>query len=73
MRTAVADLLPEHVAGDVAPVPDLLVALGMPGKVAGFLRTGERDDAERAARLSLIGVLHVSEAEHSRRNRIKRC
>jgi DNA invertase Pin-like site-specific DNA recombinase len=49
VRTAVADLLPEHVADEVAPAPELLVTLDMPGKVADFLRTTELDDAERAA------------------------
>ncbi|MFE9628503.1 recombinase family protein [Streptomyces sp. NPDC006527] len=49
VRTAVTDLLPEHVADEVAPAPELLVTLDMPGKVADFLRTAELDDAERAA------------------------
>lgn len=49
VRTAVADLLPEHVVDEVAPAPELLVSLDMPVKVADFLRTAELDDAERAA------------------------
>jgi DNA invertase Pin-like site-specific DNA recombinase len=50
VRTAVADLLPEHVADEVAPAPsELLVTLDMPGKVADFLHTAELDDAEQAA------------------------
>lgn len=50
IRTAVADLLPDHTAaeGD-APAPELPVALDMPGKVADFLRTAELEPAERAA------------------------
>jgi transposase-like protein len=50
IRTAVADLLPEHTA--VAPdtsAPELPVVLDVPGKVADFLRAAELDDAERAA------------------------
>ncbi|MEV0301104.1 recombinase family protein [Streptomyces prasinus] len=51
IRTAVADLLPEHTAEDQedVPAPDLPVALDMPGKVADFLRTTELEPAERAA------------------------
>ncbi|GAA2638020.1 hypothetical protein GCM10010307_36100 [Streptomyces vastus] len=49
VRTAVADLLPEHAADEVAPAPELLVTLDMPGKIADFLRAAELDDAERAA------------------------
>ncbi|MFJ9713355.1 resolvase [Streptomyces sp. NPDC101234] len=50
MRTAVADLLPEHVAADEgAQAPELPITLDMPGKFAGFLRTAGLDDAERAA------------------------
>ncbi|MCQ8192669.1 recombinase family protein [Streptomyces rugosispiralis] len=50
IRTAVADLLPEHTAADPgAPAPELPVTLDMPGKVADFLRAAELDDAERAA------------------------
>ncbi|PJE96369.1 resolvase [Streptomyces carminius] len=50
VRTAVADLLPEHVADDEpAPAPELPITLDMPGKVADFLRTTEPDDAGRAA------------------------
>ncbi|MEU9241740.1 recombinase family protein [Streptomyces sp. NPDC048385] len=50
IRTAVADLLPEHTVVDQnAPAPELPVVLDMPGKVAAFLRTAELDDAELAA------------------------
>ncbi|WP_326608267.1 recombinase family protein [Streptomyces sp. NBC_01800] len=50
VRTAVADLVPEHVAADEGtPAPELPVTLDMPGKVADFLRATELDDAERAA------------------------
>ncbi|WEH37198.1 recombinase family protein [Streptomyces sp. AM 4-1-1] len=50
IRTAVADLMPEHVvADDGTPTPELPIALDMPGKVADFLRATELDDAERAA------------------------
>ncbi|KMS71346.1 resolvase [Streptomyces viridochromogenes] len=52
VRTAVADLLPEHTAAEVdqdVPVPELPVVLDMPGKVADFLRTAELGPAERVA------------------------
>jgi transposase-like protein len=50
VRTAVADLMPEHVAADeAAPGPELPVTLDMPGKIADFLRATELDTAERAA------------------------
>jgi DNA invertase Pin-like site-specific DNA recombinase len=50
IRTAVADLLPEHTPADPgAPAPEVPVALDMPGKVADFLRTTELEPAERAA------------------------
>ncbi|MEU4898916.1 recombinase family protein [Streptomyces sp. NPDC044780] len=40
IRTAVADLLPEHTAiEEGAPAPELPVTLDMPGKVADFLST----------------------------------
>ncbi|WP_240677888.1 resolvase [Actinacidiphila soli] len=49
IRTAVADLLPEHTAVDPgAPAPELPVVLDMPGKVADFLRTTALEPAERA-------------------------
>ncbi|WP_326762528.1 hypothetical protein OG418_02275 [Streptomyces phaeochromogenes] len=50
IRTAVADLLPDHtgVEEDI-PAPELLVTLDMPGKVADFLRTADLEPAERAA------------------------
>jgi hypothetical protein len=51
IRTAVADLMPEHTAADHedTPAPELQVALDLPGKVADFLRTAELEPAERAA------------------------
>ncbi|MFC9407378.1 recombinase family protein [[Kitasatospora] papulosa] len=50
IRTAVADLLPEHTTSEEdAPAPELPVTLDMPGKVADFLRTAELEPAEQAA------------------------
>ncbi|MFF5447123.1 hypothetical protein [Streptomyces sp. NPDC012888] len=50
IRTAVADLMPDHtVIEKDAPAPELPITLDMPGKVADFLRTTELDPAERAA------------------------
>ncbi|WP_237409454.1 hypothetical protein [Streptomyces sp. M2CJ-2] len=51
VRTAVADLLPEHTASvpENTPALELPVTLDMPGRVADFLRTAELDDVERAA------------------------
>ncbi|WP_411138007.1 resolvase [Streptomyces sp. C10] len=51
IRTAVADLMPDHTAieQEDAPAPELPVTLDMPGKVADFLRTAELEPAERAA------------------------
>lgn len=50
VRTAVADLMPEHVAaGEGTPAPELPVSLDMPGKLADFLRATEPEPAERAA------------------------
>ncbi|MDX3233319.1 recombinase family protein [Streptomyces sp. ME19-01-6] len=51
IRTAVADLMPEHTTADPedTAAPELPVTLDMPGRVADFLRTTELDDAERAA------------------------
>ncbi|MEU9084658.1 recombinase family protein [Streptomyces sp. NPDC048357] len=50
IRTAVADLLPDHTATEeAAPAPESPVTLDMPGKVADFLRTAELEPAERAA------------------------
>ncbi|MFD4944094.1 recombinase family protein [Streptomyces sp. NPDC058409] len=50
IRTAVADLLPEHLAAD-EPLrsPELSITLDMPGKVADFLRSAELEPAERTA------------------------
>ncbi|MBI0295312.1 resolvase [Streptomyces sp. PRKS01-29] len=51
IRTAVADLMPDHTAIEHAdaPVLELPVTLDMPGKAADFLRAADLDDAERAA------------------------
>ena len=50
IRTAVADLMPDHTAtAEEVPSPELPVTLDMPGKVADFLRTTELDPVERAA------------------------
>ncbi len=50
IRTSVADLMPDHTAGDPGTTaPELPVALDMPGRVADFLRTTELRPAERAA------------------------
>ncbi|MFE6520863.1 hypothetical protein [Streptomyces sp. NPDC057794] len=49
IRTAVADLLPEHTTEEDALTPELPVALDMPGKVADYLRTTEVEPVERAA------------------------
>ncbi|MGW5479210.1 hypothetical protein [Streptomyces sp. NPDC004008] len=51
IRTAVADLMPEHTPADCddAPAPELPVTLDMPGKVADFLRAADLVPAERAA------------------------
>ncbi|MFD9787590.1 recombinase family protein [[Kitasatospora] papulosa] len=50
IRTAVADLLPDHTASEEdVPAPELPVTLNMPGKVADYLRTTELEPAERAA------------------------
>ncbi|MFH9229341.1 resolvase [Streptomyces lydicus] len=50
IRTAAADLMPEHTAvHQHFPPPELVVALDMPGKVAEFLLAAVLDDAEHAA------------------------
>ncbi|MEW2624717.1 resolvase [Streptomyces sp. NPDC048106] len=50
IRTAVADLMPDHTAiEEDIPAPELPVVLDMPGKVADFLRTAGPESAERAA------------------------
>ncbi|MGW0552240.1 resolvase [Streptomyces altiplanensis] len=49
IRTAVADLLPDHTATEEAAASELPVTLDMPGKVADFLRTTELEPAERVA------------------------
>ena len=50
IRTAVADLMPDHTkVEEDAPASELPVTLDMPGKVADYLRTTELEPAERAA------------------------
>ncbi|MFD7409743.1 recombinase family protein [Streptomyces sp. NPDC059866] len=51
IRTAVADLMPDHTAieQEDVPAPELPVTLDMPGKIADFLRAAELEPAERAA------------------------
>ncbi|MFI2355060.1 hypothetical protein ACH5AG_10325 [Streptomyces anulatus] len=50
IRSAVADLLPDHAAAEESThAPELPVTLDMPGKVADYLRTTELEPAERAA------------------------
>jgi DNA invertase Pin-like site-specific DNA recombinase len=50
IRTAIADLMPEYTAGHQdTQAPELSVTLGMPGKVADFLRAAELEPTERAA------------------------
>ncbi|MFI1384047.1 hypothetical protein [Embleya sp. NPDC020886] len=48
IRTAVADLMPDHAAVEEdVPAPELPVALDMPGNVADFLRAADPEPAER--------------------------
>ncbi|MEW2051249.1 recombinase family protein [Streptomyces sp. NPDC005476] len=50
IRTAVADLMPEHTdERQDTPAPEIAVTLDMPGKVADFLRAAELEPAERDA------------------------
>nr|WSZ99870.1 resolvase [Streptomyces sp. NBC_00857] len=64
IRTAVADLLPDHTGvEDDIPAPELLVTLDMPGKVADFVRSADLEPAERAA----------SDHDRSQRQRLCRC
>ncbi|MEU3862696.1 recombinase family protein [Streptomyces sp. NPDC028722] len=51
IRTAVADLMPDHTADvhEDVPAPEVAVTLDMPGKVAAFLRAADLDPVERAA------------------------
>ncbi|MGW2769191.1 recombinase family protein [Streptomyces sp. NPDC001275] len=50
IRTAVADLMPEHTAAspENAPPSEMAVTLDMPGKVADFLRAADLEPVERA-------------------------
>ncbi|MGP4009138.1 hypothetical protein [Streptomyces sp. 4N124] len=58
IRTAVADLLPDHTAIEDAPAPELPVTLDMPGKVADFLGAADLEPAGRvvAEGVSRFGV-----------------
>ncbi|MGW7556008.1 recombinase family protein, partial [Streptomyces rimosus] len=50
IRTAVADLKPDHTAiEEDVPAPELPVTLDMPGKVADFLHAADLEPAVRAA------------------------
>ncbi|MER5908553.1 hypothetical protein ABT150_52755 [Streptomyces mirabilis] len=51
IRTAIADLMPDHTAIEQEDVlaPELPVTLDMPGTVADFLRAAELEPVERAA------------------------
>ncbi|MFE5736041.1 resolvase [Streptomyces celluloflavus] len=81
IRTAVADLLPDHTASEEdAPTPELPVTLDMPGKVADFLRATELEPAERAAldqgatvRRGQGYTLRVSAAPAVHRQLLARC
>ncbi|MER6357438.1 hypothetical protein ABT186_37945 [Streptomyces sp. NPDC001634] len=60
IRTAVADLMPQHAPADRedAPAPETPVTLDMPGKVADFLRAADLGTAERAALDQGVPVRH---------------
>ncbi|MCX5200615.1 recombinase family protein [Streptomyces sp. NBC_00237] len=47
IRTAIADLLPDHTPAEETAAPELPVTLDMPGKVADFLRAADLEPAER--------------------------
>ncbi|MFE0652644.1 hypothetical protein ACFVZH_29125 [Streptomyces sp. NPDC059534] len=51
IRTAVAELMPDHTAieQEAGPAPGLPVTLDVPGKVADFLHAADLEAAERAA------------------------
>ncbi|MCA1222888.1 recombinase family protein [Streptomyces sp. 8L] len=81
VRTAIDDLLPEHVAAveETSP-PELLVTLDMPGKVADFLQSAELDDVARPARDQGVTVrrgqgytLRVTAAPSVHRQFLARC
>ncbi|MEU7222318.1 recombinase family protein [Streptomyces chrestomyceticus] len=82
IRTAVADLLPEHTTADheATPASELPVTLDMPGKVADFLRTVDLEPAELAALDHGVTVrrgqgytLRVSAAPDVHRRLLARC
>ncbi|WP_221358913.1 resolvase [Streptomyces beigongshangae] len=81
IRTAVADLMPEHTDNrQDPPAPETAVTLDMPGKVADFLRAAELEPAERAALDQGVTVrrgqgytLHVPAAPSVHRQLLGRC
>ncbi|MFE5077427.1 ATP-binding protein [Streptomyces halstedii] len=82
IRTAVADLLPEHASEgqEDVPTPELPVTLDMPGKVADFLRAIELEPDERAALDQRVTVrrgqgytLRVSTTRAVHRQLLARC
>ncbi|MGW7257361.1 hypothetical protein [Streptomyces sp. NPDC054834] len=81
IRTAIADLLPDHTATkEEVPAPELPVTLDMPGKVADFLRAAELEPAERAALDQGVSVrrgqgytLRVSAVPDVHRQLLARC
>ncbi|WP_149823986.1 recombinase family protein [Streptomyces tailanensis] len=81
IRTAVADLLPEHTIVDQdAPAPERPVLLDMPGKVADFLRAGDLEPTEHAALDQGVTVrrgqgytLRVTAAPAAHRQLLARC
>lgn len=82
VRTAIADLMPEHTPADDedAPAPQLPVTLDMPGKIADFLCSAELEPNERSALDHGVTVrrgkgytLRVSAATAVHRQLLKRC
>nr|BFD87034.1 hypothetical protein StreXyl84_64350 [Streptomyces sp. Xyl84] len=59
IRTAVADLLPDHAtAEEDAPAPELPVTLDMPGKVADYLRIAAQRHHDPASASTPIRSIH---------------
>ncbi|MGH3871979.1 MAG: recombinase family protein [Pseudonocardiaceae bacterium] len=79
IRTAVADLLPNHTAAteEDTPAPELPVTLDMPGKVADFLRTADLEpaalDQEVVVRRGQGYTLRVSAVPAVHRQLLARC
>ncbi|GAA3521374.1 DNA invertase Pin-like site-specific DNA recombinase [Streptosporangium album] len=65
VRTAVADLMPEHTAAghEGTPATELPVTLDMPGKVADFLRAAELEPAARSPSSSSRPAIWRSSSE----------